>query len=80
MLKGGYLKCVRFVFSYPSVILVSSVILHCIAYFLIKVLFSMLILYVSLCVRKPTICILTRSDTNQPVQLQKQARSLKFQI
>ena len=28
--------------------------------------------------RKPTILILTRSDTNQPVQSQKQARSLQF--
>ena len=34
----------------------------------------------SLCVRKPTICVLTSSDTNQPVQSQKQARSLKFRI
>ena len=29
-------------------------------------------------VRKPSIWVLTRSDTNQPVQSQKQARSLKF--
>ena len=29
---------------------------------------------------EPTIWILTRSDTNQPVQSQKQARSLKFRI
>ena len=28
--------------------------------------------------RKPTIWVLTRSDTNQPVQSQKIARSLKF--
>ena len=34
----------------------------------------------SLCVRKPTIWVVTRSDTNQAVQSQKQARSLKFQI
>ena len=34
----------------------------------------------SLCVRKPTIWVPTRSDTNQPVQSQKQARSLKFWI
>ena len=30
--------------------------------------------------RKPTIRILTRSDTNQAVQLQKMARGLKFCI
>ena len=30
--------------------------------------------------RKPTIWFLTRSDTNQPVQSQKQARGLKFWI
>ena len=36
--------------------------------------------YLSLCVRKPTIWVPTRSDTNQAVQLQKQARSLKFWI
>ena len=34
----------------------------------------------SLCVRKPTIWIPTRSDTNQSVQLQKMVRSLKFWI
>ena len=28
--------------------------------------------------RKPTICVLTGSDTNRPVQTQKTARSLKF--
>ena len=32
----------------------------------------------SLCMRKPTIWVLTRSDTNQPVQSQEQARCLKF--
>ena len=37
-------------------------------------------LYMSLWVRKPTIWVLTRSDTNWPVQSQKQARSLKFRI
>ena len=30
--------------------------------------------------RKPTFWFLTRSDTNQAVQLQKIARGLKFQI
>ena len=30
--------------------------------------------------RKPTIWVPTRSDTNKPVQSQKQARSLKFRI
>ena len=34
----------------------------------------------SLCVRKGTIWVSTRSDTNRPVQSQKQARSLKPQI
>ena len=34
----------------------------------------------SLCVRKTTIWVPTRSDTNRPVQSQKQARSLKPQI
>ena len=29
---------------------------------------------------KPTIWVPTRSDTNRPVQLQKQAKSLTFQI
>ena len=29
-------------------------------------------------VGKPTMCFPNRSDTNRPVQLQKQARSLKF--
>ena len=33
-----------------------------------------------LCMRKPTIWVPTRSDTNQAIQSQKQARSLKFQI
>ena len=32
----------------------------------------------SLCVTKPTIWVPTMSDTNQPVQSQKIARSLKF--
>ena len=36
--------------------------------------------YTSMCVRKPTIRVSTRSDTNRPVQSQKLARSLKFQI
>ena len=39
-----------------------------------------LIFICELCVRKPTIWVPTRSDTNQPVQSQKQARSLKFRI
>ena len=30
--------------------------------------------------RKPVFGFLTRSDINRPVQLQKMARSLKFQI
>ena len=30
--------------------------------------------------RKPTIWVTARSDTNQPVQSQKQARRLKFRI
>ena len=34
--------------------------------------------YLSLCMRKPTIWVPTRSDTNQPVQSKGQARSLKF--
>ena len=34
----------------------------------------------SLCVRKPTIWVQTRSDTNQPVQSHKIARSLKFRM
>ena len=34
-------------------------------------------LKMSLCVRKPTIWVPTRSDANPPVQSQKQARSLK---
>ena len=34
----------------------------------------------SLCVRKPTIWVPSRSGTNRPVQSQKQARSLKFWI
>ena len=34
----------------------------------------------SLCARKPAICVLTRSDTNRPVQSQNKARSLKFWI
>ena len=34
----------------------------------------------SLCVRKPTIWVPTRSDTNGAVQLQKKVRSLKFLI
>ena len=34
----------------------------------------------SLCVRKPTIWVPTRSDTNRAVQSQKMARSLKFWI
>ena len=32
----------------------------------------------SLCVKKPTKWVPTRSNTNQPVQSQKQARSLRF--
>ena len=34
----------------------------------------------SLCMRKPTIWVPTRSDTNLPVQSQEQARSLKIRI
>ena len=34
----------------------------------------------SLCMKKLTIWVLSRSDTNQPVQSQKKARTLKFQI
>ena len=34
----------------------------------------------SLCMRKPTIWVPTRSDTNQTVQSQKIARSLKFRM
>ena len=34
----------------------------------------------TLCVRKPTTWVPTRSDTNQPVQSQKQARSLNIQF
>ena len=37
-------------------------------------------LNMNLCVRKPTIKVPTRSDTNQPVQSQKIARSFKFQM
>ena len=36
--------------------------------------------FLSLRMGKPTIWFVTRSDTNQPVQLQKMARSLKFCI
>ena len=35
-------------------------------------------LYLSSLVGKPTMWFPNRSDTNRPVQLQKQARSLKF--
>ena len=34
----------------------------------------------SMCVRKQTIWVATRSDTNRPAQRQKKARSLKFRI
>ena len=34
----------------------------------------------SMCVRKPTFWLPTRSDTNRAVQSQKQVRSLKFRI
>ena len=34
----------------------------------------------SACLRKPTMWFPNRSDTNRPVQAQKQARSLKFRI
>ena len=34
----------------------------------------------SLCVRKQTICVPTRLDSNRVVQSQKMARSLKFWI
>ena len=55
---------------------------------LTKLVMSYFLIYVvvhksnegSLYVRKPTIWVLTRSDTNRPVQSQKQARSLKFRI
>ena len=36
------------------------------------------LIYMSRLVEKPTMWFPNRSDTNQPVQLQKQARSLKF--
>ena len=36
--------------------------------------------YMNLCVRKPTIWVPTRPNTNQPIQSYKQARSLKFRI
>ena len=36
--------------------------------------------HLSRVMRKPTMWILTRSDTNQAVQLQKMARGLKFRI
>ena len=36
--------------------------------------------YISLCMRKPTFWVPTRSDTNRAVQSQKKARSLKLQI
>ena len=39
-----------------------------------------LVYYPSLRRRKPTIWFLTRSNINRPVQSQKRARSLKFQI
>ena len=39
-----------------------------------------LLLYLSLCMRKSTIWVTTRSDTNRAVQAQKMARSLKFWI
>ena len=42
----------------------------------IKVVFSQM----SLCMRKPTIWVRTRSDTNQPVQSQKMVRGLQFCI
>ena len=37
-------------------------------------------LHLSLCVRKPTIWVPTRSDTNRAVQSQKMARGWKFWI
>ena len=43
-------------------------------------LINKFILTLNLCMRKPIIWVLTRSDINQPVQSQKQARSLKFRI
>ena len=36
--------------------------------------------YMSLCMRKPTIWVPTRSDTNRAVQSQKMVRGLKFWI
>ena len=36
--------------------------------------------HLSMCMRKPTIWIPTRLDTNRPVQSQKQARRLRFRI
>ena len=36
--------------------------------------------HLSLCVRKPTICVPTRSNTNRAVQSQKMARGWKFWI
>ena len=38
------------------------------------------IIIMSLYVRKPTICVPTRSDTNRPVQSQKIARCFKFRM
>ena len=38
------------------------------------------LMHLSLCMSKPTIWFQTRYDTNQAVQSQKQARSLKFRI
>ena len=40
----------------------------------------LVILYTSLCVRKPTIWVPTRSDTNQAVQSQQMVRGWKFWI
>ena len=41
---------------------------------------EVLVLHMSLCMRKPTIWVPIRSDTNRTVQSQKKARSLKFWI
>ena len=41
---------------------------------------EILVLHMSLCMRKPTIWVQIRSDTNRTVQSQKKARSLKLWI
>ena len=48
--------------------------------YLVHVVDDSMLRYMSHLVGKPTMWFPNRSDTNQPVQLQKQARSLKFWI